>query len=216
MPAPTITTPALLSIHHPRCPAVQRKPYGCVRGLLRIAKSFPIYGTSNTGQPGSQEVEPRPTRRSSSAEIQYADIPVVLPRTRVIGRVRKGGPGLARPPAACPYRLRLYYCGPYLPSLYGPTITLRSVVVLVSVPAAARAPALPLLRLTVRPPPHGVGPALPSLSLPPSASCVAPPPLLFLGQSVGVALEGRRLAARVSALPRCGVGGREASAVGAE
>ena len=57
---PTITTPALLSIHHPRRPqpAVTRPEATriYVRGLLRIANFFPIYGTSNTGRSGSQGV----------------------------------------------------------------------------------------------------------------------------------------------------------------
>src|SRR5215210_6071558 len=68
MPAPTITTRALPSIHHSRTlqagreredfdPAAQRSPYGHLRGLLRMVKSFPLCGTTNTGRYGSQEAE---------------------------------------------------------------------------------------------------------------------------------------------------------------
>src|SRR5215210_4159136 len=74
MPAPTITHPALLSIHYPKPPqagrehqaplpppnipedsAVVQNPHERIQGLLRMTNRFPVYGTSNTGRRGSQE-----------------------------------------------------------------------------------------------------------------------------------------------------------------
>src|SRR5215207_441366 len=55
MPAPMITPPLYFPCTTPEEPALRRKPRRRIRGLLRMARSFPIDGTTNTGWHGSQE-----------------------------------------------------------------------------------------------------------------------------------------------------------------